>query len=85
MFTGHCSSVVSSIEIDTIMRRQLCERVEDRIERMLSFPLPVASNDEDVLFRAHSGADDISVIATTDRRREIIVTAQMISAGRFAL
>src|SRR5262249_53271037 len=62
---------------DAIMRRQLCERRQTGI-RECRFPAACRSNDKDVLFLTHSGADDVSVRASTDRAVEIVATAQTI-------
>ena len=60
------------------MRRQLCERCQARIGEC-RFPTAGRSNDEDVLFLTHCGADDIPVFASTDGTVEIVATPQMIS------
>src|SRR5262245_13680932 len=60
------------------MRRQLCERCQAGI-REGRLPATGRSNDKDVLFLTHSGADDVSVCASTDGAVEIVTTAQTIS------
>ena len=76
--TGHCSSVVSSIEITRSCGVSVERGVQQRVhERGLATAR--ATYDENVFSRQNGGADHFRVRQSANRRREILALAASVS------
>ena len=60
-----------------IMRSELCQRIENRVDQR-RLAASCRADDEDVLSRAHSGADHIRVLQTAHPIEKVITTAKLI-------